>query len=179
MCRCWTNPNGTMLENTGMNMKAGKSSASTSHHKAVPTWCKGTEKEQRIWQRPLGKIEKRTVTMANSFSLWHALSLWLKITAHFERAKQIKASYSAWPCSLLMASPWDGSTHSAEPHRAARWAELKQRIQPHTSTASASPRKGVNRQEGGQWCAQSKRRGNHAAQQADCAILIYFISADF
>lgn len=73
-----------MLENT--DMKTGKSSACTSHHKAVPAWCKGTEKEQQIWQR-LEKEQEWRQTPA--FSLQHDLSLWLKIISHFEKAKQI------------------------------------------------------------------------------------------
>lgn len=158
-----------MLENTGM--KAGRSSASTSSHKAVPTWCKGTKKEQQIWQRWLGETEKEQAWwQPSAFSLWHAWFLWLKTTPHFERPKQIKASYSASLCSLLMASPWGGQ------HTQVGKAPAED---PAPYIHSLCPRKDVTRQEGGQGCAQSKRRSSHVAEQADCAILNYFVSADF
>lgn len=186
ICVCWTNSSGTMLEKT--DMKTGKSSAGTSHHKAVPAWCKGIEKEQQIWQRLLGTIEKEQA--------WRQTSL-LTLTCLVPMAKDHTTlqKSKANPSNLLLR--FKSILH----HHVHSWWQVLGRAAhsvlsptgppggqssgrgprpPLGSTASAScVSKDVTRQEGGQWCAQSKRRGSHVAQQADCAILKYFISADF
>lgn len=76
-----------MLENT--DMKAGKSSAGFQQLLlSSPTWRKDRKRTVDL----TGKKEKRTkrtsITANPSlFSLWHALSLWLKTTQCFKKTK--------------------------------------------------------------------------------------------
>lgn len=155
---CWTSSSGTMLENTGM--KAGKSSASTSCHKAVPTWCKGTKRKQQIWQRPLGKIDKEQV---NSSLL--TLTCFVPTAKDHSTLRKSKANQSKLFCITVLAP--DGKSLGGQHTRC--WPPQgcqvgrAQAEDPAPHIHCLCLRKDVTRQEGGQWCAQSKRRGSRVS----------------